>query len=132
LSILDRAEVECEIWPVVQVPDGYGGYRPGWATEVSPGVYDPPEAAPRTVRCIPVPGSFSGVGWALNQRYTEQGYASVARLFLYVPYDPTLDFDRWTRVIIDGEEWTVVDRPEFWRWKKLKFWKATMELRGDA
>lgn len=132
MSLVDRAAEEVVIWPVVLLDDGYGGKKPGRAREVSPGVYDPQEGAPVTVKAIPVPSSFSGAGWALNQRYQEQGYAEVARMVLYLKHDPELRFDRWTRVEIRGRDWTVVDTPELWIWRRTRYWKATLELRGDA
>jgi hypothetical protein len=130
--ILDQATEDIVIWPVVLLDDGYRGKRPGKATQLTDGSYSPPEGAPITVKGVPIPASFAGAGWALNQRYQEQGFAEVARIFLYVKYDPAIKFDRWTRVELYDQEWTVVDTPEFWNWKRTRFWKATIELRGDA
>lgn len=132
MSILNRADEDVVIWPVVMLDDGYRGLKPGKATMLPDGSYDPPEGAPVTVKAIPTPSSFSGAGWALNQRYMEQGYAEVARTFLYVKYDPNLKLDRWARVELYNLDWTVVDHPELWRWRRTAFWKATLELRGDS
>ncbi|TDB90913.1 hypothetical protein E1264_03550 [Actinomadura sp. KC216] len=132
MALLDRATEDIVIWPLVLLDDGYRGQKPGKAARLPNGAYEPPEGAPVTVKGIPIPASFSGAGWALNQRYQEQGFAEVARMFLYVKYDPSLRFDRWTRVEVRGREWTVVDQPELWIWKRNQFWKATIELRGDV
>lgn len=129
--ILDKAEEDVRIWPVVQVDDGYRGKKPGKAVEVSEGVWEPPEGAPQDRKAVILPSGFSGAGWAANQRYEDQGWAPIEVCTFYIKWDEELSLERWTRLEARGKEWTVVDAPRFYNWRNTRFYTARAEVRGE-
>jgi hypothetical protein len=129
--ILDKAHEDLRIWPVVLMDDGYRGQRPGKAIQLPDGTYDPPEGAPISLKGFVMPTGFAGAGWAANQRYGDQGWATVARATFVVKYRPGL-LMRWARIEAQGFEWTVVDSPRFYSSRRIKYLTAMAEVRGDA
>lgn len=129
--ILDKAQEDVTIWPVVPVDDGYRGTKPGMAVEVSPGVWEPPEGAPIQRKAVILPTGFAGAGWAANQRYEDQGWAPISRATFYFKWDESLHLERWTRLEARGFEWTVTEAPRFYVWRNTRFYSALAEVRGE-
>lgn len=132
MAILDKANEDVLVWPVVYVDDGYRGKRPGKATEVSEGVWEPPEGAPSWFKAFIIPTGFAGAGWAADQRFEDQGWAPIGRCYFYFKGVPELRLERWTRLEARGFEWTVVDHPRFLTWKRTRFYSALAEMRGET
>lgn len=129
--ILDKAEEDVRIWPVVLVDDGYRGKQPGKAVEVSEGVWEPPEGAPLDRKAVILPSGFSGAGWAANQRYEDQGWAPVERANFYIKWDEDISLDRWSRLEARGKEWSVTEAPRFYVWRRTRFYQAQAEVRSE-
>ena len=129
--ILDKANERVLIWPVVMLDDGYRGKRPGMARRLPDGSYDPPEGAPVEARAFILPTGFAGAGWAANMRYEDQGWAHVARATFIVKHQPGL-MSRWARIEAQGFQWTVVDTPRLYSSRRIKYYSAIAEIRGDV
>ena len=130
--ILDKANEEVLVWPVVLVDDGYRGKRPGKAKEVSEGVWEPPEGAPSVFKAFIIPTGFAGAGWAANVRYEDQGWATIGRATFYFKAVPNLKLERWTRLEARGLEWTITEHPKYLTYKRTQMYSALAEIRGDS
>lgn len=119
--ILDKANIDVTAYPVVQVDDGYGGTRPG-------------KGDPIVFKAFIMSVGFSGAGWAIDSKLQSQGWSDIHRIRIITkPIDGLSPTQKWSRVEVDGEEWTVVDAPRLVRGLKDRQSYVTMtcELKGD-
>lgn len=120
--ILDKANIDVTAYPVVQVDDGYGATRPGMGS-------------PITFKAFISPVGFSGAGWAIDSKLQSQGWAEVHRIRVITkPQAGLSPAQKWSRILVDGDEFTVVDAPRLIRGTKTRMSYVTMtcELKGDA
>ncbi|MFI6319747.1 hypothetical protein ACIBG8_19590 [Nonomuraea sp. NPDC050556] len=121
--ILDRAPTPVKVFKVDWVEDGYGGRSPKPSTEFV------------TINAFVLPTGFSGAGWAAAMRYASEGWADTARSTIVANWTPeiaSLDLGRWTRVEINGQDWTLVQTPKQWSSLRVHYFTAQIELKGDA
>lgn len=90
MSFLRRPPHTITVYPVVPVDDGYGGTKPGEGTPVDVLAYVAPRAAPDA------------------EGDAQEGYATTLD---YQVVGQKLPAGPWSRVIWDGEDYTVVGEP---------------------
>lgn len=122
--ILDKIKdvgVLVQAYPVVLIDDGYGGKKPG-------------KGDPVEFYAFVIPVGFSGAGWAIDARLKAQGWADVYRVRLITkPMAGLAPAQRWSRLVFDDRDWSVVDEPRVVRGLRSSrdYVTITVELMGD-
>ncbi|MGN9782760.1 hypothetical protein ACTMTF_15110 [Nonomuraea sp. ZG12] len=119
--ILDKANEIVKIFDTEWVPDGYGG---GLSPVKSENFTE--------YKAFLLPTGFAGAGWAVNIRYSGQGWADTARLTVIMKWKPSLlSMGQWTQVEAQGQIWTVVQAPRRWKSQRVEYVTVLVELKGD-
>jgi hypothetical protein len=120
--ILDKANEVIKIYDIQWTPDGYGG-----------GQNPAPASTYKSYKAFLLPTGFAGAGWAVNIRYSGQGYADAARVTAILKWKPELiTVKQWTQIEAQGQVWSVVQAPRRWVTQRVEFVTMLLELKGDA
>lgn len=119
--ILDKANETIRIFDTVLVDDGYGGDTPR------------PAETFKEYKAFLLPTGFAGAGWAVNIRYSGQGWADTARVTAILKWkDELVHVKQWTQIEAQGQIWTVVAAPRRYNTQRVDFVSMLLELKGDA
>jgi hypothetical protein len=118
---LDKANETLKIFDTEWVDDGYGGLNPV------------PKDTFREYMAFLLPTGFAGAGWAVNIRYSGQGWADTARVTAILKWREELaDVKQWTQFEAQGQIWTLVQAPRRFKTRRFSFVSYLLELKGDA
>lgn len=120
--ILDKANETIKIFDTVLVDEGYGG-----------GLAPMPAATFKEYKAFLLPTGFAGAGWAVNIRFSGQGWADTARVTAILKWRPEFaHVKQWTQIEAQGQIWTVVQAPRRYNAQRASFVSMLLELKGDV